>query len=245
MPVPVQSYECCPVDVGWCLMLCHRQCNHSQTWNEQWHGTASRVCLCPLPISGERPPGWGWKPPYTVSSAHWCVSWMRGASPTKAQGTSWTPPLAEVCFQSSQWGVSEPETGVQWNVRLCTCGLQTWNHSLSPIPVWNSLPAVDVSLWCPESVLENRSPGHRQRDGKKCYWLATNLGGFTITMSNLMLISSSLRTDLINYPPVLFLVNVFWASSRASGFLWMHTIMIKGSVWRPSNYRLLQQTIYL
>ena len=60
-------------------------------------------------------------------------------------------------------GVSEPETGVQWNVRLCTCGLQTWNHSLSPIPVWNSLPAVDVSLWCPKSVLETRSPGHRQR----------------------------------------------------------------------------------
>ena len=50
MPVSVQSYECCPVVVGWCLMLCHTQCNHSQTWNEQWHGTASRVCLCPLPF---------------------------------------------------------------------------------------------------------------------------------------------------------------------------------------------------
>ena len=54
---------------------------------------------------------------------------MSAASPTTAKGTSWTPPPAEVCFQSSQWGVSEPETGVQWNVRLCTCGLQTWNHS--------------------------------------------------------------------------------------------------------------------
>ena len=80
---------------------------------------------------------------------------MRGASPTTAQGTSWTPPPAEVCFQSSQLGVSEPETGVQWTVRLCTCGLQTWNHSLSPIPVWHLLPAVDVSLWCPESILLN------------------------------------------------------------------------------------------
>ena len=50
MPVSVQSYECCPVVAGWCLMLCHTQCNHSQTWNEQWHGTASRVCLCPLPF---------------------------------------------------------------------------------------------------------------------------------------------------------------------------------------------------
>ena len=43
MLVSIQSYECCPVVVGWCLMLCHTQCNHSQTWNEQWHGTASRV----------------------------------------------------------------------------------------------------------------------------------------------------------------------------------------------------------
>ena len=77
---------------------------------------------------------------------------MRGVSPTTAQGTSWTPPLAEVCFRSSQWGVSEPETVVQWNVWLCTCGLQTWSHSLSSIPVWHSLPAVDVSLWCPDSV---------------------------------------------------------------------------------------------
>ena len=96
-------------------------------------------------------------------SAHWCALWMRGASPTTAQGTSWTPPLAEVCLQSSLWGVSEPETVVQWDVWLCTCGLQIWSHSLSPIPLWHSLPAVDVSLWCPESVLENGLPGHWQR----------------------------------------------------------------------------------
>ena len=95
---------------------------------------------------------------------------MRDASPTTAQGTSWTPPLSEVCFQSSQWGVSEPETVVQWNVWLCTCGLQTWSHSFSPITVWHSLPAEDVSLWCPESVLENRSPGHRQRGLWRCPW---------------------------------------------------------------------------
>ena len=172
MPVSVKSYECCPVVVGWCLMLCHIQCNHSQTWSELWHGTASRVCLCPLPISSERPLGWSWQPPCTVSSEHWCASQMRGASPITAQGTSWTPPLAEVCFQSSQWGggVSEPETMVQWNVWLCTCGLQTWSHSLSPIPVWHSLPAIDVSLWCPESFLENRSPGHRQRVLWRCSW---------------------------------------------------------------------------
>ena len=53
MPVSVHSYERCPVVLHWCLMPCHTQCIHSQTWNEQWHGTASRVCLCPLPISSE------------------------------------------------------------------------------------------------------------------------------------------------------------------------------------------------
>ena len=41
-----------------------------------------------------------------VSLAHWCASWMRGASPTTGQGTLFTPPLAEVCFQSAQWGAS-------------------------------------------------------------------------------------------------------------------------------------------
>ena len=47
MPVSVHCYERCPVVVGWCLIPCHTQCNHSPTWNEQWHGTASRVSLSP------------------------------------------------------------------------------------------------------------------------------------------------------------------------------------------------------
>ena len=72
MQVSVQSYECCPVVVGWCLMLCHTQCNHSQTWNEQWHGTATGVCLCPLPISSERPLGWGWESLHCVFSTLMC-----------------------------------------------------------------------------------------------------------------------------------------------------------------------------
>ena len=89
---------------------------------------------------------------------------MRGASPTTAQGTSWTPPLAEVCFQSSQLGISEPETVVQWNVWLCICGLQTWSHSLSPIPVWHSLPAVDVY-----GVQRASSKTDRQVIDKECF----------------------------------------------------------------------------
>ena len=95
MPVSVQSYGCCPVVIDRCSTLCHTQRNCSPAWSEQWPGTASEVCLCLLPTSNEQPPGWVWEPPYTVSLEHWCVSWMRGVSPTTAQGTSLTPPLAE------------------------------------------------------------------------------------------------------------------------------------------------------
>ena len=111
-------YGCCPVVVDRCLILSHTQCNHSPAWSIKW---ASEVCLSP--------PHFKWattrmrlRPPCAVSLAQWCASWMRSASPTTAQGTSWNPPLAEVCFHSSQWGTSEPGIGVQWNARLCTCG---------------------------------------------------------------------------------------------------------------------------
>ena len=37
-------------------------------------------------------------------------------------------------------GASELETGVQWNVRLCTCGMQTWNPHVK---------VVKVKIWQP------------------------------------------------------------------------------------------------
>ena len=46
MPVSVQRYECCPVVVGWCLMLCHTQCNHSQTWSDHSDEVESLLALC-------------------------------------------------------------------------------------------------------------------------------------------------------------------------------------------------------
>ena len=55
-------------------------------------------------------------------------------------------PWAEVCFQYLQWWASKPWIGVQWNVRLCTCGLLKWNYSLSRILVWHLLPAVNISM---------------------------------------------------------------------------------------------------
>ena len=127
MPDLILSYGCCPVVVDRCLMLRHTQSNHSPAWSKQWPGTASEVCL-DLPTSNEQPLRWGWEPPCTVSLAHWCAPWMRGVSPTT---TLLTPPMAEVCFQSGLY----VRDGVQWNARLCTCGPQTWNHSLSPISV--------------------------------------------------------------------------------------------------------------
>ena len=155
MPVSTQCYGCCPVVVDRCSMLCHTQCSHSLAWGEQWPSTTPEVCLCLLPTSNERP----------------CIlSWMRGTCSTTAPGTSLTPPLAEVCFQSSQSWASEPRIGVQLNSWLCTCGLQTWNHSLSPTPVWHLLSVADVSLWRPMSAHVNRLPGHQQRVLWSCPW---------------------------------------------------------------------------
>ena len=53
---------------------------------------------------------------------------MRGASPTTAQGTSWTPPPAEVCFQSSQWGGSlslRPGCSEMYDFALVGCKPET------------------------------------------------------------------------------------------------------------------------
>ena len=57
MPIAIQRCECCPVVVNWYSMLCHPQCNRSTAWSVQWPGTASEVCLCPLPTSSKRPLG--------------------------------------------------------------------------------------------------------------------------------------------------------------------------------------------
>ena len=45
-PVSVQSYKCCPVVIGWCLMLCHTQCNHSVSQSPphfKWATTRMRL----------------------------------------------------------------------------------------------------------------------------------------------------------------------------------------------------------
>ena len=96
VPVLVQHCGCCQVVVNWYGMLCHTQYIHNLAWSEQWSGTASVVCLCPLPTSSVQPLGWDWEPPCTESLAHWCASWRRGANPTTAQGILLIPQLARV-----------------------------------------------------------------------------------------------------------------------------------------------------
>ena len=148
--VPVLAQRCgwCQVVVNWYWMLCHTQYIRIQAWNKQWSGTASAVCLCPLPTSSVQPLGWDWEPPCTESLVHWCALWRRGANPTTPQGILLIPQLAGVCHWSWLWGVSGLCIGVQWNVQLYIYGLQTWTHSLLPIPVWHLLPTLDVFLWC-------------------------------------------------------------------------------------------------
>ena len=123
VPVSIQSYGCCPVVVDQCLMLSQTQCNHSPAWSKRWPGTASEVCLCLLPTSNEQPTRWVWEPPCTLSSAHWCASWMRGANPTTAEGTF---------FDSS----TDSMTLHLWAANL--------KPFLVPIPAWHLLTAVNA-----------------------------------------------------------------------------------------------------
>ena len=89
VPVLAQRCGCCQVVVNWNWMLCHTQYIRNQACNEQWSGTASAVCLCPLPTSSVQPLGWDWEPPCTESLVHWCALWRRGANPTTARGIAW------------------------------------------------------------------------------------------------------------------------------------------------------------
>ena len=57
MLVSIQSCECSTVVVNWYSMMGHKLCNHRPAWNVQWPGTASKMCLCPIPTSSERPLG--------------------------------------------------------------------------------------------------------------------------------------------------------------------------------------------
>ena len=125
VPVLIQCCGCCPVVTGWCSMLCHTRHNHSPAWSKWWPGTASGVCLGPLPTSSAQPLEGDSGPPCTVALTHWCVSWKRGVSPTTSQGTLLGPQPAGMRHQSWLQGVLEPWIVVQWNVWLYTYGLQT------------------------------------------------------------------------------------------------------------------------
>ena len=89
VPVLAQRCGCCQVVVNWYWMLCHTQCIHNLAWNEQWSGTASIVCLCPLPTSSVQPLGWDREPLCTEPSVHWCAPWRRGEIPPQPKEFRW------------------------------------------------------------------------------------------------------------------------------------------------------------
>ena len=72
---------------------------------------------------------------------HWWASGTRGASPTTAQGTLLTPPLAEMCFQSSQLGPLDRDA-----VKCMT--LHLWTANLKPILVAHSCMALTACCKC-------------------------------------------------------------------------------------------------
>ena len=159
----VQLCGCCKVVVNWYWVLCHTQYVLNLAWGGRWCGTASLVCLCPIPTSSVQPLGWYWEPSCTGSIAHWCASWRRCKSNHSPRN---------VVDSSTGRGVTDPDFdlggglwtlfGAQWNAQLNIYGLQTWNRALLPIPVWHLLPAIDVFLWYQGSGHVKRSPDHQQ-----------------------------------------------------------------------------------
>ena len=59
--------------------------------------------------------------------------------------------MAEVCFQSSQWGISQPETVVQWNAWL-----HLWAANLKPFLVAHSCMAFTACCRCLSMVSRER-----------------------------------------------------------------------------------------
>ena len=150
--VLAQRCGCCQVVVYWYWMLCHTQYIHNLAWNEQWSGTASAVCLCPLLTSSVQPLGWDWEPPCTEALVHWCALWRRGANPTTAQGILLFPQLVGVCHWSWLWGVL---WALYRGAMKCTT-LHLWAANLNPFLVAHSCMAFAVCCRCLSMVSRER-----------------------------------------------------------------------------------------
>ena len=155
MPVLIQCCGCCPVVVDWCSMLCHTQCNHSPAWSVQWLGTASEVCLCPLPTSSEQPLTWGWEPPCTVLSTLMCFLKERCEShhsPRNFVDSSTGRGVFPILMFGGLWTLD-------WGAVKCMT-LHLWATNLKPFLVTHSCIAFTACCKC-------LSMGSRERPRKQ------------------------------------------------------------------------------
>ena len=81
---------------------------------------------------------------------------MTGASPTTAQGTSWAPPPAEVCSQSSQWS-PRPGCSEMYNFAL---SMMSREHPRKQIARSSTKSALKMSLAIQEGSSLIFSPKH-------------------------------------------------------------------------------------
>ena len=144
-PVWAQRCGCCQVVLNWYWMLWHTQYIHNSLERTMVGYSISSVSLSPphfkCAITQRR----------LRASLHWVFSALMCSK--KVMCESHHSPRNFVDSSTGRSvslilivGVCGLCVGVQWNVQLYIYGLQTWNHSLLPIPVWHLLPAVDVFL---------------------------------------------------------------------------------------------------
>ena len=126
---------------------CLTQCSHSSAWSKQWPGAASKVSLSS--------PHLQWvTTEMTLRASLCCVFLCLQHTDVPIKGKLRVPPQPKELHWPLHWQncVSNPHCGRSLNLESrCskTQHMQTWNHSLSPNPVWHLPIAINIFLWCP------------------------------------------------------------------------------------------------
>ena len=176
MPVSVQSYECCQVVVGWCLMLCHTQCNQSNLERRMARYSIESVSLSPPHFR------WVTTRMRLRASSHclqhtdvflkWEVrvlphprnfvdsSTGRSVFPILTMGGLWTQDRGAVkCTTLHLWAANLKTFAHSCMEFTACCRCLSCPHSCI------SFTACCKCLWCARSAHENRLPGHQRKIG--------------------------------------------------------------------------------